>query len=200
MSKPDTTAIVLAGGRGRRLDERDKGLVPLWRQALIAHVLARVAPQVVHCLISANRNEAAYRAWGYPVVGDATPDFAGPLAGIAAGMRAARDPLVLVVPCDAPCLPRDLAARLHDTLQASGAELAVAHDGARLQHACFLAPAALADDIEARLARGERKLQHWIEGRNWVAVAFDDPYAFVNLNTPDDFAALERRGRCEGAD
>ncbi|MGC7405224.1 molybdenum cofactor guanylyltransferase MobA [Pandoraea pneumonica] len=106
------TGLILAGGRGQRMGGRDKGLQLYDGRPLAAHVLARLAPQVGTVLISANRNHATYAALGADVISDETQDFAGPLAGMLSGLRAAKTEYVLVVPCDSPLLPDDLAVRL----------------------------------------------------------------------------------------
>ena len=113
------TGLILAGGRGQRMGGRDKGLQLYDGRPLAAHVLARLAPQVGAVLISANRNHAAYSALGADVVSDETQDFAGPLAGMLSGLRAAKTEYVLTVPCDSPLLPDDLALRLTAALTES---------------------------------------------------------------------------------
>ena len=118
------TGLILAGGRARRMGGQDKGLIPLAGRPLIAWVIEALRPQVGSILISANRNQAAYAAFGYPVIGDEAggPDltgFQGPLAGIAAAMTLAQTPWLLTLPCDTPLLPADLAARLAAALTAA---------------------------------------------------------------------------------
>jgi len=106
------TGLVLAGGMGRRMDSRDKGLVPFRGKPMVAHVIERLAPQVGSVLINANRNSEQYEAFGYPVISDEVGGFAGPLAGLHAGMRACTTELIVTAPCDSPFLPLDLVARL----------------------------------------------------------------------------------------
>src|SRR5437660_7712009 len=113
------TGIVLAGGQGRRMGGVDKGLVELDGRPLAAHVIARLAPQVSALVINANQNLERYAAFGHPVVPDAVGGFAGPLAGLHAGMTAATRSCVVTVPCDSPFLPLDLVARLAHALEAS---------------------------------------------------------------------------------
>ena len=185
--------LILAGGRGQRMGGVDKGLQP-WRGApLVAHARARLAPQVGELLISANRNAGAYAAHGAQVLSDADDSFAGPLAGILAGLRAAQAlgaPWLAVVPCDAPQLPADLVARLAAGIGlADGAVVRRDRgDGARLEPVCCLLSTALADDLEATLASGERKVERWV-ARHASPVDFDRPedtQAFANVNTPAD--------------
>ena len=119
------SGIVLAGGQGRRMGGVDKGLEPLRGKPMVQWVLGRLEPQVDEVLINANQNLEAYARFGYRVVTDEVGGFAGPLAGLASGMRLASRPLVVSAPCDSPFLPTDLVARLH-ALDAGAAVLAVA--------------------------------------------------------------------------
>jgi molybdopterin-guanine dinucleotide biosynthesis protein A len=191
------TAVVLAGGRGRRFDGRDKGLIPLWGKPLVSHVIARVGPQVDELQISANRNLEAYRALGYPVVQDDGGDFAGPLAGIAAAMDACTSAQLLVVPCDTPCLPRDLCMRLRAAVTQATRDVVVAHDGVRLQNAVALLPVALRDDIQVQLDRSEYRLESFLRRHAPTVVDFaDEAAAFTNINTAGELEHLQQAGGC----
>lgn len=195
--KIGVTAVVLAGGRGRRFDGRDKGLVTLWDKALVSHVIARIAPQVDEIRISANRNLESYRALGYPVVPDQDGDFAGPLAGIAAAMDACPSAQLLVVPCDTPCLPRDLCMRLRAATSQPTRDVVVAHDGVRLQNAVALLPVALHDDIRVQLDRGEYRLESFLRRHAPIVVDFsDEAAAFVNVNSAEELELLQQAGGC----
>ena len=121
------TGIVLAGGQGRRMGGVDKGLQLLHGKPMVAPCIARLAPQVDEILINANQNLEAYARFGHRVVPDAIGGFAGPLAGLHAGLGAASHPLVLTVPCDSPFLPPDLFSRLKSELHEN--DLAVAKTG-----------------------------------------------------------------------
>ncbi|KVE45406.1 molybdenum cofactor guanylyltransferase MobA [Burkholderia sp. BDU5] len=195
------TGLLLAGGRGARMGGVDKGLQPLHGKPLALHVLRRLAPQVDALVISANRHLDKYASLGAPfdarVVADTHADFAGPLAGLAAGMRAADTPLVLCTPCDSPFLPADLAARLAAALDAQHAEIAFAttvdaHGDVSPQPVFALVNTALADDLAAYLASGERKMRAWYARHKTVEVPFDDERAFYNANSLRDLAGLER--------
>src|SRR5687767_8689050 len=105
------SGIVLAGGQGRRMGGVDKGLKALRGKPMVEWVLARLAPQVDEVVINANQNLEIYRKLGYPVVTDEISGFAGPLAGLHAGLKAAKHDLVVTVPCDSPFLPEDLVSR-----------------------------------------------------------------------------------------
>jgi len=185
------TGLILAGGRGQRMGGVDKGL-QAWRGLpLVDHALARLAPQVREVMISANRNAALYGARTARVLADAADDFAGPLAGILAGLRAARTPWLAVVPCDSPQLPSDLVARLAQGIAAArGAVVQRDHGaaGLRLEPVCCLLSTALADDLARYLAEGGRKVEGWVS-RHAAPVLFgepDDAAAFANVNTLAD--------------
>ncbi|MBI3374566.1 MAG: molybdenum cofactor guanylyltransferase [Betaproteobacteria bacterium] len=186
------TGIVLAGGQGRRMGGVDKGLQALRGRPMIAAVLERLAPQVDEVLINANQNLEAYARFGYRVVADEVGGFAGPLAGLASGMKAASQPLVVTVPCDSPFLPADLVARLRAALEARGADLAVAKTGAQPHPVFALARRSLLANLEAFLAAGGRKIDAWYAPLAVVEVAFDDEAeAFSNINTRDELAAQQ---------
>jgi len=186
----DVTGIVLAGGMGRRMGSVDKGLVPLAGKPMVAHVIERLAPQVGPILINANQNAERYAAFGYPVVPDEVGGFAGPLAGLHAGMMRATTPYVVTVPCDSPFLPTRLVSRLATGLVAQGAQLAVAYTGAQPHPVFALVHCAVRGHLERFLAGGGRKIDAWYATLNVVPVAFDDDsQAFRNINTPDELAA-----------
>jgi molybdopterin-guanine dinucleotide biosynthesis protein A len=184
------TGLVLAGGQGSRLGGRDKGLADWRGRPLIAHVLERLAPQVDCLLISANRNRETYAALGHPVVADTCPGYAGPLAGLQAGLAACTTPLLAMVPCDAPMLPDDLVARLADALATSTQPAAVAETGGRLQPTFLLCRRELLSSLESCLASGQRKLGAWLAETGAVRVPFDAA-GFANLNTAADFGATD---------
>jgi molybdopterin-guanine dinucleotide biosynthesis protein A len=184
------TGIVLAGGMGRRMGGVDKGLVALGDRPLVAHVIARLAPQVGALLINANQNLDRYAAFGAPVVADAVGGFAGPLAGLHAGMTRATTPYVVTVPCDSPFLPDDLVARLAAGLAAAGAQLAVARTFDQPHPVFALARRDLLPHLTAFLDGGGRKIDAWYASLEVVEVAFDDEAdAFRNINTAAELAA-----------
>ena len=190
------TGIILAGGQGRRMGGVDKGLQPLRGQPMAAHAIARLAPQVDALLINANQNADAYAALGgaqpYPVVADAVGGFAGPLAGLHAGLSAIDTPLAVTVPCDSPFLPLDLVARLRAGLDAAGAQLAVAKTGTQAHPVFALVRREVLPHLTAFLAAGGRKIDAWYASLKVVEVAFDDnPEAFSNINTREELAQHE---------
>jgi molybdopterin-guanine dinucleotide biosynthesis protein A len=184
------TGIVLAGGMGRRMGGIDKGLVELDGMPMVAHVLARLTPQVESVLINANQNPERYAAFGYPVVADAVGGFAGPLAGLHAGMTAAKTPFVVTVPCDSPFLPLDLVARLATALTRDGAQLAVARTFDQPHPVFALVRRDVLPHLASFLHGGGRKIDAWYATLRSTFVPFDDcEAAFRNINTADELAA-----------
>lgn len=182
-------AVILAGGQGSRMGGADKGLIDYQGRPLIEWGLAVLAPQVgEEIVISANRNLERYAAYGYRVLPDTLPDFSGPLAGVLAALQVVAADWLLVVPCDTPHLPPDLALRLLGAAQLEGVSLAMAADDARIHHSCFLVHAGQRDHLADFLARGERAVRHWQAQLSSTTVRFDAA-AFVNLNRPDDLRA-----------
>lgn len=193
----DITAAILAGGRGTRLGNADKGLEVLAGQPLIATISTALAGQCNTVLVNANRNLERYRALGFTVVPDADKEFRGPLAGMLSALRAASTRYVLCVPCDAPLLPPDLAARLWLPLQAQGAAASVARNADGLQPVYALLDRALAENLAQALQRGTRKAADWLRAIGAAeADCSDYPAMFLNLNSAADrsplLAELER--------
>ena len=163
----------------------DKGLQLLHGRPMVAAVIERLAPQVDEILINANQNLAAYEAFGHRVVPDAIGGFAGPLAGLHAGLSAARHPLVLTVPCDSPFLPLDLFARLHKAMHEN--DLAVAKTGDQPHPVFALVRTTVRKNLEDFLSGGGRKIDAWYASLKVVEVSFDDEAdAFRNINTREE--------------
>jgi len=196
MSTIEVTGVVLAGGQGSRMGGVDKGLQPFRGMPMVAHAIARLAPQVDELLVNANRNPAEYERLGRRVIADEIPGFAGPLAGFERGLAHAAGKLVATVPCDSPFLPMDLVARLRGALEDAGADLAVAKTGTQAHPVFCLMRRDVHPSLEAFLARGERKIDRWYAALRVVEVAFDDEAdAFLNINTREELSELEpRRG------
>ncbi|NDV12254.1 molybdenum cofactor guanylyltransferase MobA [Crenobacter caeni] len=187
--------LILAGGEGSRMGGADKGACQLAGEPLACHVARRFAPQVDALWVSANRGEALYRT-----LGEVVPDLAaytsmGPLAGIAScAQRLPAGALLAVAPCDTPCLPDDLVARLAAGLAAqpaAGAAYAVAPAGPH--YALLLARERALAALPVYLARGGRAIRHWLATVHAIAVPFDDDAAFANANDAAALAALAAR-------
>ena len=190
----DITAVILAGGKGRRMQGQDKGLIELNGKLLIQHVISAIAPQVGQLVINANRNLQQYADLGYPIVSDTMDDYQGPLAGFLATMNNIDTPELVSVPCDGPLLPRDLVKRLVAARYQAAADIAVAHDGQRLQPVYALMPTRLKQDLETFLESGGRKIDLWYAQHQLVHVDFSDTQeAFININTPRDRDKLQQR-------
>lgn len=196
MRYQNTSAVILAGGRSSRMGGEDKGLILFNGKPMIAHVIEVLASRVDHIIINANRNVERYSQFGYPVISDETQEFDGPLAGFLAAMRAVTTPEVLLAPCDSPLLSTELIDRLVAEKQRSGADIAVAHDGKRLQPVYALLSVSLEDSLVAFLASGDRKIDRWYPQHTVIEVDCSDiPEAFVNVNTPEELSKLEHTGK-----
>lgn len=179
------SGIVLAGGQGRRMGGVDKGLQLLRGKPMVAWALERLTPQVAEVIVNANQNLEAYAAFGHRVVPDAIGGFAGPLAGLHAGLSAAGHPLAVTVPCDSPFLPLDLVARLQGALQRN--DLAVAKTGDQAHPVFSLVRRSVRGHLEKFLSGGGRKIDAWYATLKVVEVPFDDEAdAFRNINTREE--------------
>jgi molybdopterin-guanine dinucleotide biosynthesis protein A len=192
--------LVLAGGLARRMGGGDKARIRIGGRTILERVLKRLTPQCSRIILNANGDTARFADTGLPVVPDTVPDFAGPLAGILAGLdwAAAQAPEmadVLSVPGDCPFLPRDLATRLAAAREAQNRPLACARSGEWRHPVVGLWPVALRDDLRKALVDEDlHKIEIWT-ARHGVAIA-DWPNKpvdpFFNVNTPEDAAQAER--------
>jgi len=190
------SAIILAGGLARRFKGEDKGLIELARRPLAAWVAERLRGHVAEVLLNANRNLAGYAALGYPVVADHLPGNLGPLSGLLAAARTAQQEWLLTVPCDAPFLPLDLAIHLHAQALANDVPMVRAADETGTHYAVMLMHRSLLADLDLYVQGGGRQVRAWQEMHPVETVVFSgDPYAFLNVNTPDDLRTAERLAR-----
>lgn len=195
LSKHNVTAVILAGGKGRRMDGKDKGLVELAERPLIEYVIDAIEPQVETIVLNANRNQQQYSHYGYPVISDALDDYQGPLAGFFSAMNNVATSHIVTLPCDGPLLPDDLVARLIFALMDNKAEIAVAHDGDRMQPVHSLIPTTLKSSLEAFLDSGERKIDLWYKQHKVALADFSDcPETFRNINTAEQRDQLQNEG------
>lgn len=195
MDTSQITGLILAGGRGSRMGNVDKGL-QLFRGAPMAmHVMLRLAPQVGPLMINANQNIGPYEGFGVPVWPDQMPDFAGPLAGLQTGLAHCETPYLATAPCDSPFLPDDLVARLYASLEEWEADLAVAVTGEgaerRAQPVFCLMKNSLLPHLTAFLQDGGRKIDRWYATLNVIEVPFPDEAAFRNINTVEELRQYE---------
>lgn len=172
----------------------DKGLVEIAGEPMVRHVARVLAPQVDRLLLNANRSQLEYEARGFEIVEDHLSDYAGPLAGMQAGLEAAQTELVLFAPCDSPLLPEDLVARLLRAMDDEGAEIVTVDDGERRHPVFALMKRNLHDSLSRFLGDGERKIDRWYAKHRTCVVSFvDRPEAFLNVNRPEDRADIESR-------
>jgi molybdenum cofactor guanylyltransferase len=199
-TEPATYGLVLAGGLARRMGGGDKGLIRIGRETILERALARLGPQCAGMVINANGDPARFAAFRLAVVADDVEGFAGPLAGILAGLDwlAANAPAVgwlASVPGDCPFLPRNLVSRLHAARAAAGAPLACAKSGDWRHPVVGLWPVSLRADLRrAVVSEGLRKIEVWtarhgIALAEWPAEPVDP---FFNVNTPEDAAQAQR--------
>jgi molybdenum cofactor guanylyltransferase len=191
------TGLILAGGKGSRMGGVDKGLQNFRGKRLVDHVYERLAPQVGGVIINANQNQEEYKTFGVRVVSDALKEkaggFAGPLAGLHAGLSISKRSFLASVPCDSPFLPADLIERLYERIDETGAELAVAKTGDQPHPVFSLMRRGVLDHLADFLKEGGRKIDTWYATLNVVEVAFDDEAdAFSNFNTLQELAANEK--------
>lgn len=192
--RDQVTGIILAGGLARRMGGVDKGLVPINDRPMIAWVIDALRVQVAGLLINANRNQDKYGEFGCAVIDDGNLEFRGPLAGFASGMQASKTPWIVVVPCDSPLICSDLVRRLHAALTNEGSQIAVAHDGERLQPVFAMLHRDLFADLVGYLDGGGRKIDHWYEKQGYATADFSDVIdTFSNINAPADKQELEEQ-------
>lgn len=199
------TGLVLAGGRGSRMQGQDKGLLAWQGLPLAEHALLRLSSQVDNLLLGANRNLDRY---GFLAArhaarvcsdlmgpdGSATPLFHGPMAGIHAALLACTTSWLAVVPCDAPLLPLDLVLRLGQAIATNpAASCAHARTDMGPQPAFCLLHRDLLPALESSVRAGHLALGRWLNEQRSISVAFDDPSAFINLNTEADWLRLPAR-------
>jgi molybdenum cofactor guanylyltransferase len=199
MPNAPTLGLVLAGGLARRMGGGDKARIRIGGATILQRVLDRLGPQCSGVIINANGDPARFADTGLPVIADRVPDFAGPLAGILAGLdwaatHAPNAEWLASAPGDCPFLPKDLVARLHDARVKAGTPLACARSGEWRHPVVGLWPVPLRDDLrQALTAEGLHKIELWT-ARHGVAIAEwpDTPVdPFFNVNTPEDAARAE---------
>lgn len=197
--RPDTLAVVLAGGLARRMGGGDKPLRPLGGRPLLDHLLERLRPQAAATVLNANGDPARFAGYGLPVIADTLPEHPGPLAGVLAALDWAAEhrpdlPWIVSTPGDSPFIPADLVSRLHAARLAAGTPLACARSGGQTHPPVGLWPVALREDLRAALLAGERKIDRWTARHgcahaDWPTEPLDP---FFNANAPEDLAVAER--------
>ena len=198
--------LLLAGGRARRMGGGDKCLLHLGGRPLLEHVIHRARPQVARLVLNANGDPARFAAFGLPVVADTIEGFAGPLAGVLAGLdwmagRVAGADWLATFATDTPFFPLDLVARLREAVARERADLACAASGGRAHPVFGLWPLALRDDLErAMREEGLRKIDRFTARYRLATVEWPvgDIDPFFNVNRAEDLEAAEARLRAGG--
>jgi molybdopterin-guanine dinucleotide biosynthesis protein A len=191
--------IILAGGLARRMGGGDKPLKTIAGKPILAHVIERLAPQCAQLVLNANGDPARFAQFGLPVVPDNVPDFAGPLAGILAGLdwaalNAPDCKHAVSVAADTPFIPRDLVSRLESARQVQSCDIAVATSGGRTHPVIALWPIALRAALRRALVQeGERKIDRFsaryrVADVSWPNIPHDP---FFNVNELSDLQAAE---------
>jgi molybdopterin-guanine dinucleotide biosynthesis protein A len=196
-ARAEITGLILAGGRAQRMGGIDKGLVPFMGKPLIEHAIDRLTPQVTAILINANRNQDRYAQYGHAVIADQHPDFAGPLAGFAAGLEDCKTEYLLSVPCDSPVFPLNLSQRMLEAMINTQSDLVYASSvdatGTTWTQPVFcLMRRSVQQSLQEFLDQGGRKIDRWFEALQSSTVVFTDEVAFANTNTPEELRALEQ--------
>jgi molybdopterin-guanine dinucleotide biosynthesis protein A len=198
--RPPVVGLLLAGGQSRRMGGGDKSLLAFAGRTLLAQVIARVAGQVRQLVLNANGDPARFAGYGLPVVPDSVEGFAGPLAGVLAGLdwaaaNAPECPWVATMPTDAPFLPPDLVERLLAAAAEDHADMACAGSGGRTHPVAGLWPVRLREELRRAMTQeAMRKVDRWTARYRVAVVDYPDRPLdpFFNANSPEDFAEAER--------
>ena len=188
----DITAVILAGGQGRRMGGQDKGLLEFHGRPLVSILIEKLERQAVDIVVNANRNHERYQSFGYPVINDQLADYQGPLAGFASAMTTVTTDFILTLPCDSPLLVDDYVARFITSQAQNGSPINVAFDGDRLQPVHALISTDLLPSVIKFLDGGDRKIDRWYAMHNYAQTDFSDcAEMFRNINTPADQHSLQ---------
>ncbi len=191
MQLSDITAIILAGGMGRRFQGQDKGLIEYQGQPLVERLIGKLQQQGVAVAINANRNIETYEQYGLPVFSDELDNYQGPLAGFATAMSRVATDYILTLPCDGPLLADDYVERYVSAANQTPASILVADDGERLQPVHAMIQCDLLNDLTDFLDSGERKIDRWYGRYDFTRVDFSDaPECFRNINNLQDLEQL----------
>lgn len=185
--------VILAGGKATRMGGGDKGALALGQSSILQHVIERLSPQVAGVALNANGDGARFASYGLPVLADSVTGFAGPLAGVLAGLdwaAAQHASHIVTAAADTPFFPCDLVPQLLAAAETQLCPIALART-ANGRHPTFgLWPVALREDLRAALQAGTRKVVAWTDVHGTAMADFPsgtlDP--FFNVNTPEDLA------------
>ena len=181
------SAVILAGGKARRMGGQDKGLQILGKQSLIQHVINRLQPQIHDISINANRNQTEYAKFGFPVFSDELPDFQGPLSGMLTALEKTKSDFILFTPCDTPFFPTNLLDKLKSAVENHRTLITYACDEEREHPVFCLMSIQLKEKLRHYLASDERRLLQFMKENGGISVTFTKEEGnFENFNTMDD--------------
>lgn len=192
----EITALILCGGQAQRMGGQDKGLILLQNKALVTWAIDRCKDQVSSILLNANRHIDQYQTFGWPVTSDITLNYPGPLAGFQVGLTYATTPYILIMPCDTPLFPSNLVERLSQAMsqfQVDCSYVVTIENGQEQAHPVFcLLKKTTLESLNLFLQTGQRKIDRWFASLSHQKVLFDDPRAFLNINTPEELLQIEQ--------
>ena len=181
------SAVILAGGKARRMGGQDKGLQILGKQSLIEHIIHRLQPQIHDISINANRNQTEYAKFSFPVFSDELPDFQGPLSGMLTALEKTKSDFILFTPCDTPFFPTNFLDKLKSAVKNDRTLIAYACDKEREHPVFCLMSVQLKEKLRHYLASGERRLLQFMNENGGISVKFTKEEGnFENFNTLDD--------------
>jgi len=181
------TYLILAGGRGQRMNGVDKGLMQWQGKPMIEHVIRFLNIPADKIIISANRNLQTYINYSNIVITDLANDFQGPLAGILSAMQVCTTPYLLCVPCDSPLPPENMLKNLWQCMQMQKKSSALCHDGERLQPLFALLSCQHKQALDDFLQQGQRKVHDFMAQIDPAICDFSaQKNRFYNINYPAD--------------
>ncbi|MBF0265068.1 MAG: molybdenum cofactor guanylyltransferase [Gammaproteobacteria bacterium] len=181
------SALILCGGHAKRLNGIDKGLLQWQGKFLVKIIIDELLKSCSRIMINANHNINRYAQFSYPIISDEITGYAGPLAGIHAGLQQLRTEYLLIVPCDCPFFKIELAHELYTNLiNSANKDIAVASHNNQIQPLFLLLNARLLAQLERYLSSGQRKAGDWILSQDPVLVNFSNEQYFININTYED--------------
>lgn len=190
LTKNNITGLILAGGKGSRMQMRNKGLLKLEGKTLVEQRITALSPQVADIIISANKDIKNYLCFGYPVVRDESEEYLGPLAGLAAGWHNCKTDWMISCPCDTPYLADDYVSRMIGACVKAEKIIAVARDHNSTQNTFILMHRSASASIKQALTIKQLAVHKWLAGQDTTTVDFSDcPDMFINFNTTEEFDA-----------
>ncbi len=193
ISPEQLTGLILAGGQGRRMGTRNKGLIDIAGRPLVDYAADLLKPYVQRLLVCSNDQQDHYQSLGYSVIDDGEFARQGPLAGILAGIRATKTPWLAIIPCDQLTLPEKVYPALAKAATQCPVGMAVACDKHRMHPTCAVIKRNVGKSLQQRIVTGELKAGLWFEEMNAARVVFED-VEFINLNTPKDLNRFNQTG------